>query len=107
MGLSEEMEGKFSLREKKIPKVRWKGHINAGQDCQEVVLEHANCAFCLIAAMHVWRDELEGGTPLKSDYFFVSGAGFVIQDLEINRETTGHQTSHDCVVGCNAVAVTL
>jgi hypothetical protein len=32
---------------------------------------------------------------------------FVIQDLEINGEPMGHQTSHDGVVGCNVVAVTL
>jgi hypothetical protein len=29
-GLSEEIEGKFSLWEKEVPKVRWKGRINAG-----------------------------------------------------------------------------
>ncbi len=38
----EEIEGKFSLWEKEVPKVRWKGRIDAGQDCQEMVLEHAN-----------------------------------------------------------------
>jgi hypothetical protein len=57
--------------------------------------------------MHVWRDELESGVPLEGDRFFISGAGFVIQDLEINGEPMGRQTSHDGVVGCNAVAVTL
>ncbi len=103
----EEIEGKFSLWEKEIPKVRWKGHINAGQDCQEVVLEHVNGVLHPIVAMHVWREQLEGGIPLKGDLFFLSGAGFVIQDLEINGEPMGHQTSHDSVVGCNAVVVTL
>ncbi len=57
--------------------------------------------------MHVSRNELEGSVPLEDDCFFISKAGFVIQDLEINREPTGCQTSHDCVVGCNAVVVTL
>ncbi len=71
-----------------------------------MVLKHANGALCLIVAMHVWRDELEGGVPLESDCFFISGAGFVIQDLEINREPTGCQTSHNGVVGCDMVAVT-
>ncbi len=50
---------------------------------------------------------MKGGIPLKSDCFFISRAGFVIQDLEINREPMGRQTSHECVVRCNAVAVTL
>ncbi len=95
------------MRETKVPKVRWKGHINAGQDCQEMVLERANGAFCPIVVMHVWRDELEGGVPLEGDCFLISGAGFVIQDLEIKGEPTGCQTSHDGVVGCNALAVNL
>jgi hypothetical protein len=72
-----------------------------------MVLERANGVFHPIAVMHVWRDKLEGGIPLEGDCFFISGAGFVIQDLEINREPTGCQTSHNCVLGCNAVAVTL
>ncbi len=95
------------MGEKKVPKERWKGHIDTCQDCQEVVLERANGVLCLIAGMHVWRGKLESGIPLEGDCFFISGAGFVIQDLEINRKPTSFQTSHDCVVGCDAVAVTL
>ena len=72
-----------------------------------MILEYANGALCPIAAMHIWRDELEGGIPLEGDCFFISEAGFVIQDMEINGEPMGCQMSHDCVVGCNAVAVTL
>ncbi len=94
------------MREKEVPKVRWKGCINANQDWQEVVLESANGAFHPIAAIHVWRYKLEGGIPLEGGCFFINGTGFVIQDLEINGEPTGHQMSHDCVVGCNVVAVT-
>ncbi len=106
-GLLEKIEGKFSLREKEVPKVRWKGCINAGQDCQEVVFEHANDMLCPIAAMHVWMDKLEGGIPFEGDCFFISRAGFVIQDLEINEEPMGCQTSNDYVVGCDTVAVIL
>ncbi len=50
---------------------------------------------------------MEGGVPLEGDCFFISRAGFVIQDLEINEEPTGRQTSHNCAEGCNVVAVTL
>ncbi len=53
IGLLEEIEGKFSLREKEVPKVRWKGRIDTGQDCQEVVLERGNGALCLIVVMDV------------------------------------------------------
>ena len=72
-----------------------------------MVLERANGVFHPIAVMHVWRDKLEGGVPFEGDFLFISGAGFVIQDLEINREPLGHQTSHNGVVCCDAVAVTL
>ncbi len=72
-----------------------------------MVLECANGVLRPIAAVHVWRDKLEGGIPLKGDGFFICGAGFIIQDLEINREPTGHQASHDSIVGSNAVVVTL
>jgi hypothetical protein len=105
--LSKEIEGKLCLWEKEIPKIGWKCSIDAGQDCQEVVLEGANGPFCLIAAMHVRRNKLEGGLPLEDDSFFVGHAGFVIQDLEINGETPGCQAGHDCVVGGNSMSIAL
>jgi hypothetical protein len=105
--LAKKIEGKFGLWEQEIPKVGRKSCINPGQDCQEVVLEGANSALRPITAMHVRRDELEFGVPLEGDGFFVRQAGFVIQDLEINGETTGGQTSHDRVVGGNAMAIAL
>ena len=83
------------MQEKEVPKVRWKGLINAGQYCQEVALERANGALRPIVEMHVWRDKLKGGIPLESDCFFISRAGFVIQDLEINGETSCSQARHD------------
>ncbi len=73
-----------------------------------MILERANCALRPIAVTHVWRDKLEGGGPLEGDCLFViGGAGSVIQDLEINVEPMGCQKSHNGVVCCNAVAVTL
>ncbi len=95
------------MQEKEVPKVRWKGLIDTGQDCQEVILECVNGPFHPIAVMHVWRDDLEGGVPLEGDCFFIGGDGFVIQDLEINRESPGHQTSHNGVVHCDAEAIAL
>ncbi len=72
-----------------------------------MVLEGANGALRPITAMHVRRDELEFGVPLEGDGFFVCRAGFVIQDLEVNGETTGGQVSPARVVGGNAMAITL
>ena len=106
-GLSKEIVGKLCLWEKEIPKIGWKCSIDAGQDCQEVVLEGANGPFCPIAAMHVRRNKLEGGLPLEDDSFFVGRAGFIIQDLEINGETPSSQAGHDCVVGGNPMSIAL
>ncbi len=72
-----------------------------------MILERANGAPCPIAAMHVWRDKLEGGVPLEGDHFFIDRAGFVIQDLEINGESPGSHMSHNGVVRCDAVVVAL
>ncbi len=105
--MTKKIDGEFGLWEKELPKVGWKCSIDAGQDCQEVVLEGANVMLCPIVAMHVKGNKLEGGIPLEVGGFFVSQAGFVIQDLEINRETLGCQASHDHVVGGNVMAITL
>ncbi len=80
-------------------------HINACQDQQEVVLEYANGALHLIAAVHVRRDKLKLGVPLEGDGFLINGAGFIVQDLEVNGEAAGCQLCHDGIVGGNAVAV--
>ncbi len=106
-GLTKKIEGKFGLWEKEIPKVRRKSGIDPCQECQEVVLEGTNGALRPITAMHVRGDELEFGVPLEGDGFFVRHAGFVIQDLEINGETSGGQAGHDCVASSNAMAITL
>jgi hypothetical protein len=70
-----------------------------------VILERANGTFRPIVAMHVWRDDLEGGVPLEGDCFFIGRAGFVFKDLEIIGESPGGKTSHNGVVRCNSVAV--
>ncbi len=57
--------------------------------------------------MHVWRGELESGVPFEGDCFFIGGAGFVIQDLEINGEPPSRQMHHNGVIPCDAVAVAL
>ena len=104
--MTKKIEGEFGLWEKEIPKVGWKCGIDSCQDCQEVVLECVNGTLRPILAMHVQGDELEFGVSLEGDGFFVCQAGFVIQDLEINRETLGCQASHDQVAGGNAMAIT-
>jgi hypothetical protein len=51
--LTEKIEGKFSLWQKKVPKVWGKSRVNTGQYCKEVVLERANSMFSLVLVMHI------------------------------------------------------
>ena len=60
-----------------------------------MVLEGANGTLRPITPMHVWGDELECGVPLEGDGVFIRRAGFIIQDLEINGETSCSQARHD------------
>jgi hypothetical protein len=105
-GLPEEIEGEFSLWQKKVSKVWGKCGVNAGQYCQEMVLERANSAFSPVLAMHIRWDKLEFCIPLEGDGFFVCHAGFVVKSLEVNHKTPGRQVCHNGIVGCNAMAVT-
>jgi hypothetical protein len=74
----------LSLWQKKVPKVWWKGGVDAGKNCQEVVLERANSAFSPVSAMHVWSDKLEFCIPLEGDCFLVFCTVFVLEKLEIH-----------------------
>jgi hypothetical protein len=105
-GLMEKIEGEFILWQKKIPKVWWKGGIDTGKNCQEVVLEHANSAFILVLAMHVQWDKLEFCIPLEGDCFLVCRAGLVVKNLEVHGESPCCQACHNVIVGCNLMAVT-
>ncbi len=70
-----------------------------------MVLECANGALRSIAAVHVRRDELKLGILLEGDGFLISGAGFIVQDLEFDSKAAGCQRCHDGIVGGDAVAV--
>ncbi len=106
-GLTEKIEGEFSLWQKKVPTVWGKCGVNAGQYCQEMVLEHVNSAFSPVLAMHIWWDKLEFCIPLEDDGFFVCCAGLVAENLEVNQKTPGCQVCHNGIVGGNAMAVTI
>ncbi len=54
---------------------------------------------------HLGRDELEGRLPFIGDEFFVSVAGLVVQDLEVDVEASLLEPLHDGVVGFEAVRV--
>jgi hypothetical protein len=72
-----------------------------------VILEGSDGAFGPVATMHVRRDKLELGTPRKGGCLFVGSAGFIVHDLEINRQKPCSQTSHDDVVGSKAMGIDL
>ncbi len=100
------MRGEFSLWQKKVPKVRWKGGVDAGQNCKEVVLERANSMFRLVLVMHVQWDKVEFCVPLEGDSFLVCCTGHVVKNLEVNQETPCCQACHNGIVGCNSMGVT-
>jgi hypothetical protein len=81
----EKIERELSLWQKKVQKVQWKGGVNTGKNCQEVVLEHTNSMFSSVLAMHVRWDKLEFCIPLEGDHcFLVFHAGFVVENLEVH-----------------------
>ncbi len=45
------------------------------------------------------------GVPLEGDGFLISGAAFIVQDLQVDSKAAGRQPCHDGIVGGNAVAV--
>ncbi len=100
------IEGEFSLWQKKVTKVRWKGRVYAGKNCQEVVLEHANSAFSPVLAIDVRWDKLEFCFPLEGDCFLVFRSGLVVENSEVHQETPCCQACHNGIVGCNSMAVT-
>ncbi len=105
--MPEEVEGELSLQEEQVPQVWWKCWVDSSKDGNEVILEGSDGAFGLIATMHVWRDKLELGMPRKGACLFEGSAGFVVHDLEINRQTSCSQTSHDNVVGSKTMGIAL
>ncbi len=91
--------------EQQVPEVWGKSGIDTRHDQQEVVLECANGALRSIAVVHVRRDKLKLGIPLEGDGFLISGAGFIVQDLEVDSKAVGRQPCHDGIVGGNVGAV--
>ncbi len=54
---------------------------------------------CSIATMYVRRDELAPNLPLVHSGGIEFGAGFIVEDLEINVVPTVGKVAHDGVVG--------
>jgi hypothetical protein len=105
-GLTEKIEGEFSLWQKKVPKVWWRCGVDAGKNCKEVVLERGNSVFSPVSAMHVWWDKLEFCVPLEGYCFLVCRTGLIVKNLEVYQETPCCQACHNGIVGCNSMVVT-
>ena len=71
----------FSLWQKKVPKVWWKCGVDAGKNCQKVILEGANSLFSPVLVMHVRWDKLEFCIPLEGDCFLVFRASLIVENL--------------------------
>jgi hypothetical protein len=70
-----------------------------------VRLESLDGAFGYVAAMHVGGDELVGAVPVFSDDSTVFSTGFVVQNLVVNGVCPCCKSSHEVVVGWDAVSV--
>jgi hypothetical protein len=55
--------------------------------------------------MHIRRHQLKVAFPGDSDGVLVGRTCLVVEDLKINRQTTGRQTCHDGVVCFDAVLI--
>ncbi len=105
--MPDEVEGELSLQEEQVPQIWWKRWVNSSKDGNDVILEGSDGAFGPVAMVHVRRDKLELGTPRKGDCLFEGSSGFIVYDLEINRQTPCSQTSHDDVVGSKTMSIVL
>jgi len=86
--LSEEIEGKLCLGKEEVPKVWGKGWIDTGKDGKEVGLERSDSSLCSVAAMHIRRYQLKLGLPGDGDGVLVGRTGLIVQDLEVNSESS-------------------
>jgi hypothetical protein len=86
--LAEEINGELGLREEEIPAMFGERWINTGEDGEEVGFECADCTFGFVAAVHVRWDELMLAVPFLGDAVDVGSAGFIVEDLFVNFETT-------------------
>ena len=59
--------------------------------------------FGYIAAMDIWRYNLEGAFPLVNYGATIIGASLIVEDLDINAVALGFEAIHDDVVGRNVI----
>ena len=69
--------------------------------------EHSNCTPSLVTTVNVWRNFLVCALPYIGDSFDVCCAGFVVQDLRVDRDAARLESLHDGVVGWDAVVFLL
>ena len=72
---------------------------------KEVRFKSAYGTFRDIAAMDIWRDNLEIVVPLINHNVAILGARFIVNDLEINAVAFGFEARHDDFVSRNVMPV--
>ncbi len=60
-----------------------------------MILECADCTLRSVATIHIGRHQLEFDLPSDGDGVLVVRASFIVEDLQIDCETTCSQTGHD------------
>ena len=82
-----------------VPEETGKSGSDACEDGEEMCLEGLDHAFRYVAAVHVGRNELEGGVPFFFNLLFVGGAALVVEDLEVDVMAVPLEAGHDTVGG--------
>ena len=105
--MAEEVECEFCVGDEKVPSGLGERRVDAGKDGDEVVLEGADGPFGGVPSMHVRWYKLVLHVPGPGNSALAFGAGFIVEDLEVDRVSACLESSHDGVVGCKVMTVVL
>ena len=86
-----------------VPEEVGEGIGDAVEDGKEVSFKSVDGAFGYIAAMDIWRENLEGAVPLINDGVTILGASLIVENLDINAVALEFEARHDVVVGINVM----
>ena len=72
---------------------------------EKVVFEGLDAAFCDIAPVDVWGNELKGAVPILGDCPTILGTCFVVQNLVVNSVPIGFEALHNAMISWKSMAV--
>ena len=97
VGLAKEIQGEFCLSSQAFPQEFGKGIRDSRQNGEEVCFERADGPFSNVAAVDIWWDKLELGSPFLFGLEFVGGAALVVENLQVNAVASLGEVGHDAI----------